>query len=201
MNIFGSYEFMHSCEDQRLFGLMSSRTNSSWQLQRQLTKRTEFYRRLRRFCLSSTIWWPVTGLILSCLSVNLAGAQTLSEDRSALVRMLNDAERALSARNAARFLFYFDEKNNSDYFRIETHVVALTRQAYIASSIGTSDWVNSDNGYSGAIDWMLQLTLVSSPGKIETRRTNVQVSVVRSTKNKNLWKIKAISPVDFFRPL
>ncbi len=201
MNILVNHKFIHSCESQCLFGLVSSRTNSSYPPQPQLTKSIEFYRRLRRFCVNLFIWWPVTGLALSCALVNFADAQTLAEDRSALVRMLNDAERALSARNAARFLSYFDARNNPDYFRVETHIVALTRQSYIASSIGTSDWVSNDNGYSGIIDWMVQLTLVSSPGKIETRRTNVQVSVVRSKKNKTLWKIKTISPIDFFRPL
>ena len=201
MNIFTNQDLTHPCEDHRLFGLVSSQADSSWQLQRQPKKETKLYRRLRKFSLRSVFWWPIAGLVLLFTSLDFTAAQTLAEDRLALVRMLNDAERALSARNAARFLSYFDNKNSPDYFRIETHVVALTRQAYIASSISVSDWTSNNNGYSGTVDWLLQLTLVSSPSKIETRRTNVQVSVVRSMKNKNLWKIKAVTPVDFFRPL
>ena len=115
--------------------------------------------------------------------------------------MLNDAGRALSARNAARFLSYFDKQSVNEYARLETHVSALTEQADIASSIRITDWKPVDAGYRATIDWILQLTLVGAPGRVESRRASVRIAVARAGKSKKRWKITALDPVDFFRPL
>ena len=115
--------------------------------------------------------------------------------------MLNDAGRALSARNAARFLSYFDKQSVSEYARLETHVAALTAQADIASSIRITNWETVDGGYRATIDWILQLTLIGAPGRVESRRASIRIAVAQAGKSKKRWKLSALDPVDFFRPL
>ena len=117
---------------------------------------------------------------------------------TAVTRVLKDASRALQARNAARFLSYFDRKRSAAYPEIESSVVALTRQADIASSIQVSAWKQDGDGYTGTVDWILQLTLISAPGEVQTRREKIKVGMA---KPGDRWKIVALTPVSFFRPL
>ena len=128
-------------------------------------------------------------------------SQGLDEDRAAVTRMLNDASRALSARNPARFLSYFEKPSMPQFARLQAHVAALTAQADIASSIRVADFVPHGAGFRGTLDWILQLTLVGAPGQVENRRADIRFVVVRSGKAKKRWKITALEPVDFFRPL
>ena len=115
--------------------------------------------------------------------------------------MLHDAERALGARNSTRFLSYFDKQSVTEYARLETHVTALTGQADIASSIRITKWEPDGDSYRTTVDWMLQLTLVGAPGRVESRRGPVRLTVARAGKSKNRWKITTIDPISFFRPL
>lgn len=124
--------------------------------------------------------------------------QTAEPDVTAVTRVLKDASRALQARNAARFLSYFDRKRSADYLEIESNVVALTRQADIASSIEVSDLTQEAGEYLATADWILQLTLISAPGQVTTRHENVHLRVAKS---KGRWKIVELDPVDFLRPL
>ncbi len=124
--------------------------------------------------------------------------QAAEPDAAAANRVLKDASRALQARNAARFLSYFDRKRSAGFPEIESSVVALTRQADIASSIQVSAWKQDGDEYSGTVDWILQLTLISAPGEVQTRRERIKV---RMAKPKNRWKIVALTPVSFLRPL
>ena len=124
--------------------------------------------------------------------------QTAEPDVTAVTRVLKDASRALQARNAARFLSYFDRKRFAGYPEIESSVVALTRQADIASSIEVSGLTQEAGEYLGAIDWILRLTLIGAPGQVTTRHENVHLRVAKS---KGRWKIIGLTPVSFFRPL
>ena len=145
-------------------------------------------------------FWRLTLLAIVLFSMDPLLAQNFANDRSEIVRMINDAGRALSARNAPRFLSYFDKKNIPNYFQLEDHIDALTAQTYIASSVRFMDWHNSNNGYQGTIDWMVRLTLIGVTGRVQTRRTVVRVSVARSVKSTPKWKITNLDPIDFFRP-
>ena len=124
--------------------------------------------------------------------------QAADPEAAAATRVLKDASRALQARNAARFLSYFDRKRSAGYPEIESSVVALTRQADIASSIQVSAWKQDGDEYTGTVDWILQLTLISAPGEVQTRRERIKV---RMAKPKNRWKIVALTPESFLRPL
>ena len=152
-----------------------------------------------RYCQKS-FFWGLTLLMTVLFPMDFLLAQSFANDRSDIVRMLNDAGRALSARNAPRFLSYFDKKNIPNYFQLAGHVDALTTQTYIASSIRLVDWNDSNDGYQGTVDWMLRLTLIGTTGRVQTRRKVVRVAVSRSAKRKNRWKIKDLEPIDFFRP-
>ena len=63
-----------------------------------------------RYCQKS-FFWGLTLLMTVLFPMDFLLAQSFANDRSDIVRMLNDAGRALSARNAPRFLSYFDKKN------------------------------------------------------------------------------------------
>ena len=132
------------------------------------------------------------------LTVFPQAAEPTEPNETAVTRVLKDASRALQARNAARFLSYFDRKRSAGYAEIESSVVALTRQADIASSIETSGWKRDGDEYTGTVDWILQLTLISAPGEVQTRRERIKV---RMATSKNRWKILELTPVSFFRPL
>ena len=124
--------------------------------------------------------------------------QAAEPDVTAVTRVLKDASRALQARNAARFLSYFDRKRSADYPEIESNVVALTRQADIASSIEVTAFTQEEGEYLATADWILQLTLIGAPGPVMTRHENVHL---RMAKSKGRWKIIELDPVDFLRPL
>ena len=125
-------------------------------------------------------------------------AQTAQPDAAEITRTLQDASRALQARNAARFLSYFDRKRFSEYAEIESSTVALVQQADIASSIEVGRWKQEGGEYIGTVDWILQLTLISAPGEVQTRRERIEL---RIAKPKTRWKIVELTPVSFFRAL
>ena len=137
-------------------------------------------------------------LLLFTSAAQLGLAQTAQPDQLAITRTLQDASRALQARNAARFLSYFDRKRLSDYSEIESSTVALVQQADIASSIEVGRWKQEGGEYIGTVDWILQLTLISAPGEVQTRRERIEL---RIAKSKNRWKIVELTPAGFFRPL
>ncbi len=124
--------------------------------------------------------------------------QAAEPDAAAATRVLKDASRALQARNAVRFLSYFDRKRSAGYPEIESSVVALTRQADIASSIEVTAFTQEAGEYLATADWILQLTLISAPGPVTTRHEKVHL---RMAKSKGRWKIIELDPVDFLRPL
>ena len=145
-----------------------------------------------RFCS-----WLGAFLLLLPLAARHTPAQTVQPDGPAITRTVQDASRALQARNAARFLGYFDRKRFSGYSEIESSVVALTRQADIASSIAVSGWEQQGDEYLGTADWILQLTLISAPGEVQIRRETIRF---RMAKSNGRWKIVQLAPVNFFRP-
>ena len=137
-------------------------------------------------------------LLLFNSAAQYAYAQAAQPDAPAITRALKDASRALQARNAARFLSYFDRKRSAVYPEIESSVVALTRQADIASSIEVSAFTQEAGEYLATADWILQLTLIGAPGQVTTRHENVHL---RMAKSKGRWKIIELDPAGFLRPL
>lgn len=113
-------------------------------------------------------------------------------------RMVHDASRALQAGNAASFLRLFDRKRFDGYPTLESHVVALTTQSDIASSIQIVEIEQVQGGYRLRVDWLLQLSVKETPGPLETRREVVDISAGEDGKDK--WRITNVEPVDLFRP-
>jgi hypothetical protein len=104
----------------------------------------------------------------------------------------------LQAGNAALFLRWFDREGFDAYPTLESHVVALTTQSDIASSIQILAIEQVQQGYHVRVDWLLQLSVKETPGPLETRREVVEVSARQERKGK--WRITNLGPVDFFRP-
>ena len=135
--------------------------------------------------------------LLLCLAAGVAQAPKESSAEQRVSRMLLDASRALQAGNAARFLGYFNRQGFGGYADLENNIVALTRQAEIASSIEITSAQEEDDLYQVTIDWVLQLTPSSGIGRVEERRATVTVEVgTAGTKP----EITGLAPVDFFRP-
>jgi len=145
-----------------------------------------------RFC----SWLAAFLLVILPLPAQLTSSQTTEPEGPAITRTVQDASRALQARNAARFLGYFDRERFSGYSEIESSVVALTRQADIASSIAVSGWEQQGEEYLGTVDWILQLTLISAPGEVQIRRETIRF---RMATSRGRWKIVQLAPVSFFR--
>jgi hypothetical protein len=112
-------------------------------------------------------------------------------------RVVHDASRALQARNASLFLRGFDRKQFSGYADLESHIVALTTQSDIASSIEIVAIEREDSGYRLRVDWLLQLSVLETPGPLETRREILEIS---AAQEKGKWRITDLTPVRFFRP-
>ncbi len=121
-----------------------------------------------------------------------------------VVRLVQDASRALQARSAASFLRLFDRENFAGYPELESHIVALTTQSDIASSVETVSIERSDSGYRLRVDWLLQLSVLETPGPLETRREVVEISAAdlnnESEQKKKRWRITSLKPLEFFRP-
>jgi hypothetical protein len=126
-------------------------------------------------------------------------AQTPNEGspQQRVSRMLLDASRALQAGNATRFLGYFNHSGFEGYADLESNIVALTRQADIASSIEITSAREEEGAYHVTIDWVLQLTPSGGIGRVEERRAAVTVEVSTSGVKP---EINALAPVAFFRP-
>lgn len=115
-----------------------------------------------------------------------------------VIRMVQDVSRALQARNAASFLRFFDRNRFDGYPALESHIVALTTQSDIASSIDITEIEPKEDGYRLRVDWLLQLSIQETPGPLESRRRMIEISASEQKKGK--WRITGLTPVDFFRP-
>jgi hypothetical protein len=123
--------------------------------------------------------------------------QDTPEARS--IRLLaHDLSRALQAGNAASFLHWFDRKQFAQYAVLESHVVALTTQSDVASSIQIVEIERQPDGDRLSIDWLLELSVKETPGPLETRRKMVAISAREDGKGK--WKITNLEPAEFFQP-
>jgi hypothetical protein len=144
--------------------------------------------------------WAGTGcsrrtLLLLGMGLRLGSARA---QQPQILRTLQDASRALQATNAASFLSYFDGKSFSEYARLEEHVVALTSQSEIGSSIQMVGFEAEGEVFHVEVDWVLQITPRSRFGKVQSRRRLIALDMQRNTKNE--WKVTRLDPVDFFRP-
>lgn len=135
-------------------------------------------------------------LPLLFLAAGLAQVPNEANQEHRVSRMLLDASRALQAGNAARFLGYFNRSGFDGYADLESNVVALTRQADIASSIEITSAKEEEGAYQVTIDWVLQLTPSGGIGRLEERRAAVTVEVSAAGDKS---EITNLAPVDFFR--
>jgi hypothetical protein len=126
-----------------------------------------------------------------------AQEDTADAEARAVRRVVHDASRALQSRNASLFLRGFDRKQFSGYADLESHIVALTTQSDIASSIEIVAIEREDSGYRLRVDWLLQLSVLETPGPLETRREILELS---AAQEKSKWRITDLRPVRFFRP-
>ena len=112
-------------------------------------------------------------------------------------RVVQDASRALQVGNAAAFLRLFDRKQFAGYPTLESHVVALSTQSDVASSVQFIEIEQVASGYRLRVDWLLQLSVKETPGPLETRR---EVTEIRVEEEKGKWRIIDLEPVEHFRP-
>jgi hypothetical protein len=144
-------------------------------------------------------------LVLALAALGLAATPLRAQDNPSDVdqarevrRMVHDTSRALQARNAALFLRLFDPEKFAGYSALESHVVALTTQSDIASSIEIVEIEQKETGYRLRVDWLLQLSVQETPGPLETRRQVLEISAAEQKKGR--WRITDLKPVEFFRP-
>jgi hypothetical protein len=133
-------------------------------------------------------------------SASWAPAQQVSRDAAEardIRRVVQDASRALQSGDAALFLHYFDRRKFAGYPTIESHVVALTTQSDVASSVQFGEIKPVEGGYRLRVDWLVQLSVKETPGPLETRR---EVVTMVAAEQKGRWKITSLDPVEFFRP-
>ncbi len=138
------------------------------------------------------------GALLALLLVLPLSPQAPEGAPGDLGRILRDASRALQAGNAALFLSHFDERRFPEYARLEDHVVALTRQADIASSIEIAGSEGGGETETLMVDWLLQLTPSSGFGPATRRRESI---TIRFSNAEAKPRIVSLAPIDFFRPL
>ncbi len=141
--------------------------------------------------------WALVMLLVAFSAAGGLRAQDADRGAERVDRMLRDASRALQANSAASFLSRFDRKRFSDYRRLESHLVALTEQSQIASSIDITAIRREADDYQVEVDWLLQLSLAGG-GPIESRRELLKMRVAEAKPGR--WKIVALAPVEFFRP-
>ena len=142
-------------------------------------------------------------LVLATISLMLGApcwAQEVPRDNPErrVARMVQDASRALQAGNAASFLRFFDRTRFSGYPTLESHIVALTTQSDIASSIDLVEIERTEDGYRLRVDWLLQLSVKDTTAPLETRREVLRIDVGEERKER--WRITILEPLDFFRP-
>jgi hypothetical protein len=144
----------------------------------------------------------VVALVVLCAAPisQLCAQQTPPDNPEArsLRRLVQDASRALQAGNAASFLRWFDRGRFPAYAALESHVVTLTTQSDIASSIQIFEIEPAENGYRLRVDWLLQLSVKETPGPLETRRAALALAARETQKGK--WVITNLDRVEFFRP-
>ena len=142
----------------------------------------------RRALFDVCLWLGWTGALR-------AAAKSETEQISELLLSLSTA---LEQCNAARFLSLVDRDRCPEYATLEENVVALTAQNEVGSSVGVLEQSRNGEGYDLKLDWLLQLRPASRDGPAQTRRQVVNCRMERLGKR---WKITALAPVAFFRPL
>ncbi len=114
-------------------------------------------------------------------------------------RLLLDASRALQAGNAARFMGYFDKRSFEGFSDLQRKVTALLEARTVASSVDVVSIADGPEGKVAQVDWLLQLTPISGPGEVETRRQDVALTLSQLSSGE--WRISSFAPVEFFRVL
>ena len=128
-----------------------------------------------------------------CLASTVA-----ADDADQISAVLLSLSTSLQDRNAAGFLDQVDRKRFSNYAVLEDNVVAMTAQDEVASSIGILEQSRNGDIYELKLDWLLQLKRTGAEGPAERRRETVTCRIERLGKR---WKVTALAPVSFLRPM
>lgn len=131
------------------------------------------------------------------LFVCLASA-VADTDADQISAVLLNLTTSLQERNAALFLDQVDRKRFSNYTALEDNVVAMTVQDDVASSIGILEQSRNGDVYELKLDWLIQLKRAAGEGPAERRRETVTCRIERLGKR---WKVTALAPVSFLRPM
>ncbi|HYZ83252.1 MAG TPA: hypothetical protein VE621_02555 [Bryobacteraceae bacterium] len=114
------------------------------------------------------------------------------DEREDCLRRLEPLAAALSDSQPGAFLGAF-EPGMQDFNVLSGHIVALTEQAVVASSVAVLAATKEDC----LVDWEMNINArVTHVSQFVRRRDRVRV-VYGSKKN----KLRSIGPVEFFRPL
>jgi len=130
-----------------------------------------------------------------CICIASAVAATDADQISAVLLNLSTS---LQEGNAARFLDQVDRKRFSNYAALEDNVVAMTAQDEVASSIGVLDQSRNGDIYELKLDWLIQLKRTGSEGPAERRRDTLTCRIEHLGKR---WRVTALAPVSFLRPM
>ena len=130
-----------------------------------------------------------------CFCVAPAAANADADQISAVLLSLSTS---LQDRNAAGFLDQVDRKRFSNYGALEDNVVAMTAQDEVASSIGILEQSRNGDIFELKLDWFLQLKRTGTEGPAERRRETVTCRIQHLGKR---WKVTALAPLSFLRPM
>lgn len=134
------------------------------------------------------------------LAAALGGLATVqAQEDEAPRRLILDASRALQAGSAARFLGYFDKQHFAGYSEFRRQVSGLLEARTVASSVDVVSMGDGPRGKVAQVDWLLQMTPISGPGEVVTRRQTVALTLSRQSSGR--WRIASFAPVEFFRVL
>ena len=125
-----------------------------------------------------------------------ASSAAWAQEDDAARRVILDASRALQAGNAARFTGYFDKRRFAGLADLRRNVTALLEVRTAASSVDVISIADASGAKAAQVDWILQLTPISGPGKVETRRRTIELTLVQQSSGG--WRIASFEPMEFF---
>jgi hypothetical protein len=137
------------------------------------------------------------GAALLCIAAAFACADAHDD----VIEVVTSMAGALTEVNVPKFMAAFS-KDMPDYGTMENNVTGLVNQGEVSSSIQPLNEDGDDQARKIDLDWLLEVRSLEQDGPIVRRREVVHCELRKeqTRKNKPLWKIVAIKPLDFFAP-
>ncbi len=132
-------------------------------------------------------------VLLVCLAAPIA-----ADPAGDAWELLSNAASALTERNPASFLSYFDSKMPG-FAQIQNDVYALVAESEPASSI---DLVSNEGDAANrelTVDWTLDMVIAQAGPTVASTRRKQRVKI-RLEKRKKNWVIVSFEPQSFFSP-